>query len=88
MYPDSQNRAQQAAQGTKIRPDLPMPSYGGLDAQKSTRAYRPSLAEESAKSEQYHAAEGLKASMAAAFLSANPAFDEFIQLIRAGAIHI
>jgi hypothetical protein len=45
-----------------------------------------SLCEEAAKSEQHHYAEAAKAGSASRFLSSHPEFDEFVRLVRSGAI--
>ena len=47
-----------------------------------TSEYRPSPAEEAEKRTHYHYEEAEKASRAAHFLRENPAFSEFINLIR------
>lgn len=49
---------------------------------------RPSLREESEKHADLHRKEADKRERAAAFFRDNPAFDEFIQLIRSGVISI
>lgn len=49
---------------------------------------RPSLREEAEKSVGYHREQADKHDRAVAFFRENPAFDEFIQLIRSGAIQI
>jgi len=53
-----------------------------------TSEYRPSPAEEAEKRTHYHYEEAEKASRGAAFLRDNPAFSEFINLIRRGCIQI
>ena len=58
----------------------------GQQETPSTR--RPSLKDEAAKSAQFHSDEAIKAAKAHSFLATHPEFDEFIQLIRAGAIRI
>lgn len=50
--------------------------------------YRPSPAEEASKRQHYHLEEAQKAARAAEFFQANPAFSEFITLIRSGVIGI
>ena len=48
---------------------------------------RPStLQEEAEKNAAYHYEMANKSAQAAAFLSSNPAFDEFVRLVRAGVI--
>lgn len=59
---------------------------GPLGYEKATT--HPSLREEAEKQVGYHRIEADKADRAARFLRENPAFDEFIQLIRQGAISI
>jgi hypothetical protein len=56
--------------------------------QETPSTYRPSLKDEAAKSAQFHSDEAIKAAKAHSFLATHPEFDEFIQLIRAGAIRI
>lgn len=45
-----------------------------------------SLADEASKSAQFHFEQADKANRAARFLSAHPEFDEFIRLVRSGAV--
>ena len=47
---------------------------------------RPTLQEEAEKQAIHHSSMANKCAQAAAFLSANPAFDEFVRLVRAGVI--
>ena len=47
---------------------------------------RPTLQEEAEKQAIHHSEMANKCAQAAAFLSANPAFDEFVRLVRAGVI--
>ena len=49
---------------------------------------RPTLCEEAEKQSAYHHEKAAKHDQAVVFLRENPAFDEFIRLIRAGAIGI
>jgi hypothetical protein len=49
---------------------------------------RKTLREESEESVVYHQREAERRNRAAAFFRENPAFDEFLQLIRAGTIQI
>jgi hypothetical protein len=49
---------------------------------------RPSLREEAEKNVGYHREQAEKHDQAAAFFRENPAFDEFIRLIRSGAIQV
>lgn len=63
----------------------------GIQAQTNAKmAYdkRPSLREESEKQVGYHRAEADKLDHAIAFFRDNPAFDEFVQLVRSGVISI
>ena len=48
----------------------------------------PTLYEQAAASNRYYAEQSKKAASAADFFARNPAFDEFILLIRRGAIQI
>ena len=50
--------------------------------------YRPTMAEVAAKAAIHHTEEATRHQMAAAFFHANPQFEEFIQLVRSGAIRI
>jgi hypothetical protein len=63
-------------------------SPGGCEGRAVDSYYRPSPAEEAQKAAQYHAEAALKQQMAAAFFNANPAFSEFISLVRQGVIGI
>ena len=47
---------------------------------------RPTLQEEAEKQAIHHSEMANKCAQAAAFLSANPAVDEFVRLVRAGVI--
>jgi hypothetical protein len=49
---------------------------------------KPTLREESEKAIGYHRSQADRADTALAFFRANPAFDEFIRLIRSGIIQI
>jgi hypothetical protein len=49
---------------------------------------KPTLREESEKAIGYHRSQADRADKALAFFRANPAFDEFIRLIRSGIIKI
>lgn len=60
------------------------PYYGETCAQER----RSSPTEQAEKNFANHSEQAMKSQMAAVFLRANPAFDEFIQLIRSGAIQI
>lgn len=50
--------------------------------------YRPSAREEAEKASYFHAEKAQKASQAADFLRENPAFNEFVRLLRVGAIQL
>ena len=56
--------------------------------QEKCGVYDPSLRAEAEKRFSYHAEEAAKQDKAAAFFRENPAFDQFIRLIRSGAIQI
>jgi hypothetical protein len=61
----------------------------GIPAQTNAKIgydKRPSLREESEKQVGYHRAEADKYDRAIAFFRENPAFDEFVQLVRSGVI--
>ena len=45
------------------------------------------LVEDAQRSEQFHCEQAQKAGNAARFLASHPEFDEFIRLVRAGALH-
>jgi hypothetical protein len=67
-------------------------SYYGDEARGAiggcTQEARPSMRSEAEQQVGYHRERADKADRAAAFFRENPAFDEFIQLIRAGVIQI
>jgi hypothetical protein len=71
---------------------IPAPSSFGYDytqanvAQGITPQHTFTLKEEAEKRYSEHSAQMQKAQQAFDFLSANPAFDEFVRLIRAGVI--
>jgi len=60
--------------------------YQGVPQQNMT--YRSTPTEEQEKKMAYYADESVKAQQAVIFLKAHPEFDEFIRLIRSGAIGI
>ncbi len=70
----------------------PAPSsyYGDSTTQGNLAGaeWRPSPAEQAEKNYIHHSEQAAKASTAYTFLRQNPAFDEFIKLIRSGAIQI
>jgi hypothetical protein len=71
-----------------LRSDIPAEQGYAVGCQE-TKAYRPpTLADEQEKSASHHFEQASKAQQAAAFLRLNPAFDEFIRLIRKGVIQI
>ena len=53
-----------------------------------TQSYRPSPADEAARNAVYHSEQSMKHSRAADFFQTNPAFSDFVELIRSGAIQI
>lgn len=68
----------------------PAPStyYGDACTQGNLGGRPYTMREQAEKNIGYHRIEADKADRAAAFFRGNPAFDEFIQLIRQGAIQI
>ena len=57
------------------------------DCCEATQPYRPpTLREQAEKNAAHHSEQAQKHSTAAAFLSEYPQFDQFIQLVRSGAI--
>lgn len=59
------------------------------DACQNMAAYRPpTLREQAEKSVAYHSDQAQKHNAAAAFFRDNPAFEEFVQLLRSGAFQI
>lgn len=62
--------------------------YATMQAQCGEQSRPTTLREEAQRSAQEHAARSQKDLAAAAFFEAHPEFEEFIQLIRAGAIYI
>ncbi len=65
----------------------PHPS-GGLSGGDACGVYDPSLRAEAEQRVGYHRSQAEKHDQAAAFFRENPAFDQFIRLIRSGAIQI
>jgi hypothetical protein len=53
-----------------------------------TSSIRPTMADEAEKQSGYHSDLATKAARACMFFRANPAFEEFIRLIRSGAIQL
>ena len=72
----------QARVGTQATPAQP-PYYGDTCGVAEAR---PSLRSQAEQQVGYHRQEADKHDRAAAFFRENPAFDEFIQLVRSGAI--
>ena len=58
------------------------------DAASQCGEYDPSLRAEAEQRVGYHRSQAEKHDQAAAFFRENPAFDQFIRLIRSGAIQI
>jgi len=70
-------------------PVLETTTYGGIAGGRTQcESERTSMAEEAYKQADYHADVANKALAAATFFRANPAFEEFIRLIRTGAIQL
>lgn len=74
MYTDQQLNAKLQAQV----------AYENNEQTSPSRAY--TLSEDAQRNEQFHYEQAAKAGNAARFLSAHPEFDEFIRLVRAGAL--
>lgn len=60
----------------------------GLSGGDTCGVYDPSLRAEAEQRVGYHRSQAEKHDQAAAFFRENPAFDQFIRLIRSGAIQI
>lgn len=86
MYRDDYNNAKMAGPGVMGLKDLAQQSSTAQAVCGQERAW--SLADEQEKSALYHQDEANKAKMAAAFFRTNPAFEEFIKLIRQGVIQL
>jgi hypothetical protein len=66
---------------------MPDPRYGrGMGCDTQNAYPRPSMREQAEKAVGHHREQADKFDRAAAFFRDNPAFDEFIQLVRSGAI--
>ena len=69
---------------------MPDPRYTearGCDTNSATRSYRTdSMREQAEKAVGHHREQADRFDRAAAFFRDNPVFDEFIQLVRSGAI--
>jgi hypothetical protein len=87
MYPEDVIAKMPAEQQQNAQCASPAPSKC-CDQNETRSTYRSSLKDEAAKSAQFHSDEAIKAAKAHSFLATHPEFDEFIQLIRAGAIRI
>ena len=82
MYSDEVNAKIQAQNAC-----TPASNLGGCGAATTSR--KPlSLRQEAEKNVGYHREQADKHDRAAAFFRENPAFDQFIQLLRSGAIQI
>lgn len=82
-----QEKAYQDMCGTQAQADKPY--YGDQCTQGLGGApRRASLREEAEQQGGFHREQANKCDMAAAFFRENPAFDEFIRLIRSGAVQI
>jgi hypothetical protein len=91
MCNENYQNVQTAKQAQTLRSDIPAQgaNYGETPSPEYPPAYRPpSNREQAEKQVGYHREQADRHDRAAAFFRDNPAFDEFIQLIRAGAIQI
>ena len=93
MYPEdavnTEMQAEKAYYGDKASPAAePYPqAVCGLGAQVAGKSMNPySLQEEAAKRALNHHEQAQKAQSAAVFFANNPAFEDFIRLVRSGAI--
>lgn len=68
--------------------DEKLSALAGCCAQQTTSPYRPTIREEHEKSFAHHNEQLNKHERAIAFFRENPAFDEFVRLIRQGVIQI
>jgi len=82
MYSDEMNAKMQAQSYANQAQCAATPNMSTCTAGRAPYT----LCEEAAKSEQHHYDEAAKAGSAARFLSAHPEFDEFVRLVRSGAI--
>ena len=90
MYSDEVNAKIQAENDYRNRPQCPSEPHS-VDQCVGAQAATPSrlvfsLRDEAAKRAQHHHSEGEKAQSAAQFFAMNPAFEDFIRLVRQGAI--
>jgi hypothetical protein len=72
----------------QVQEKLKAENLCGEQISTSKNSARPSLREEAEVRVGYHRSEADKNDRAAAFFRENPVFDEFIRLIRSGAINI
>jgi len=87
MIRDNDVNAKIAAAQQNTGCAMPDPRYGGLGCETQAQTYRPaSMRETAEKAVGHHREQADKFDRAAAFFRENPIFDEFIQLVRSGAI--
>lgn len=84
MYADQQLKAQLQVQASYENTKCAEPM--GTACGQAVGRIPFTLSEEAQRNEQFHYDQAAKAGSAARFLSAHPEFDEFIRLVRAGAI--
>jgi hypothetical protein len=81
MMPEDVYANMKAQQANEVNTDCCNQAVAG------NGSYRcPTLQEEAEKQSIHHSKMANKCTQAAVFLSANPAFDEFVRLVRAGVI--
>lgn len=82
------NAAQQLSEPKAVNyaTAAPQRPYYGDECVGQAPYQPPTLREEAQKSVGYHREQADKADRAIAFLRENPAFDEFVRLVRAGVI--
>lgn len=83
-------KMEQPQMDTMCRPEIPQTravnaSYYG-DCETNSKYRPPTLREQAEKNAALHATQAQKHSEAATFLMQHPEFDEFIRLIRSGAL--
>lgn len=84
MYPD---KIKDDYGNAKVANDTCAQAVGYATQSATTGSYRPpTMREQAEKNAQYHFDLHIKAQQAASFLAAHPEFDEFIRLIRSGAL--
>ena len=81
MMPEDVYANMKAQQAKAVNTDCCNQAVAGIGSYR-----RPTLQEEAEKQAIHHSEMANKCAQAAAFLSANPAFDEFVRLVRAGVI--